>query len=280
MRGAQAVAMVRKPSMYVLTLECREAEAEIVSAELWDCGATGILEESATAERCRLRAWFAGADGLIEKFAAFSPMLAEEADRDWEAESRQAWQPFCVGRTLYLAPEWDESPAPKGRYRLTVHPGLALGTGAHAATQLALMALEDHMRMGESVLDVGTGSGILAEAAMLLGAGKAVGCDIDGDAVAIARRNLTTDGVSPRVFTGSLRSVKDAAVDLLVANINAETHAMLAAEYARVARRAVIVSGYELRDEERVVRAMTAQGLRAAGRAEADGWVCLLFCLG
>ncbi len=262
--------------MYVLTLDCPESDAEIISADLWESGASGILEESPLPDRCRLRAWFADPDGLLDRFQKFNPSLAVEVPRDWEAESRQAWQPFCVGESLYLAPEWDEARPPVGRRRLTVHPGLALGTGAHPATQLALLAVEAHVRAGESVIDVGTGSGILAAAAHLLGAGLAVGCDIDGEAVVIARRNLIADGVPPRLFTGSLRSVGDGSFDVLVANINAETHALLAGEYARVVRRAVIVSGYQARDEERVVRVLTARGLKPDGRHVIGDWICLV----
>jgi ribosomal protein L11 methyltransferase len=264
--------------MYVLTLDCPEAEAEILSADLWEHGATGILEESPVPSKCRLRAWFADPDGLLDRFKPFNPTLAVEIPRDWEAEVRQAWQPFCVGQYLYLAPEWDESPAPDGRRRLTVHPGLALGTGAHPATQLALLAVEEHGVDGARVIDVGTGSGILAAAAGLLGASLSVGCDIDADSVGIAHRNLLADCLPPRVFTGSLRSVATGAFDILVANINAETHAMLAADYARVARRAAIVSGYQSRDEERVLRAMTAQGFQPASRHEIEDWVCLVLC--
>lgn len=264
--------------MYVLTVECQESEAEILSAELWECGPAGILEESAAFGRIRLRAWFETSEGLLARFSQFKPVLEAEVERDWEVESRQAWQPFCVGEKLYLAPEWDESAAPAGRQRLTVHPGLAPGTGAHPSTQLALMALEEYVQPGESVLDVGAGSGILAEAALLLGAGRAIGCDIDGDAVAIARRNLIAGGVAPRLFTGSLRSVRDGAVDLLVANINAETHTMLAGEYARAARRAAILSGFERRSEERVTRALASKGFGVAGRQEIEGWVCLYVC--
>ena len=262
--------------MYVLTLDCLETDAEIISADLWESGASGILEESPLPDRCRLRAWFADPDGLLDRYQKFSPTLAVEVPRDWEAESRQAWQPFCVGESLYLAPEWDEARPPAGRRRLTVHPGLALGTGAHPATQLALLALEAHVRPGERVIDVGTGSGILAAAAQLLGARLAIGCDIDGDAVAIAQRNLMADGVPPKLFTGSLRSVGDASFDVLVANINAETHALLAGEYARVVRRAAIVSGYQARDEERVVRALTARGFSLASRHEIEDWICLV----
>ena len=264
--------------MYVLTLDCSEAEAEILSADLWEHGATGILEESPMASRCRLRAWFADPDGLLDRFKPFNPTLAVEIPRDWEAEVRQAWQPFCVGQHLYLAPEWDESPAPSGRRRLTVHPGLALGTGAHPATQLALLAMEQLDVDGARVIDVGTGSGILAAAAGLLGASLSVGCDIDADSVAIAHRNLLADCLPPRVFIGSLRSVADDAFDVLVANINAETHAMLAAEYRRVVRRSAVVSGFQSRDQERVLRAMAAQGFKAAGRHEIEDWICLVLC--
>lgn len=264
--------------MYVLTLDCLEAEAEILSAELWEHGASGILEESPVPSRCRLKAWFADPDGLLDRFKPFNPTLAVEIPRDWEAEVRQAWQPFCIGQHLYLAPEWDESPAPSGRRRLTVHPGLALGTGAHPATQLALLAMEEHGVEDARIIDVGTGSGILAAAAGLLGASLAVGCDIDADSAAIAHRNLLADCLPPRVFTGSLRSVATGAFDVLVANINAETHAMLAADYARVARRTAIVSGYQSRDEQRVLRAMESQGFHPTARHEIEDWICLVLC--
>lgn len=264
--------------MYVLTLDCPESEAEILSADLWEHGASGILEEAPAPSRCRLKAWFADPDGLLDRFKEYNPALAVEVPKDWEAEVRQAWQPFCIGERLYLAPEWDESSAPEGRRRLTVHPGLALGTGAHPATQLALLAMEEHGVDGARVIDVGTGSGILAAAANLLGAQLVAGCDIDGDAVGIAQRNLLADGVPPRVFTGSLRSVANDAFDILVANINAETHVMLAAEYARVTRKAAIVSGFQSRDEDRVLRATAAHGFRPAGRHDIEDWICLVLC--
>lgn len=261
--------------MYVLTLECPEGEVELVSAELWDNGASGILEEPLPAGLCLLKAWFAEPGTLVDNFKAFNPRLAAEAVRDWEAEARQAWQPFEVGRMFYLAPEWDESPAPEGRLRLTIHPGMALGTGAHPATKLCLAALETVVDRAAAVLDVGCGSGILTAGAHILGAERAVGCDIEHDAVAVARRNLLADGVAPRVFTGSLRSVAMASFDVIVANINAASHLSLSGEYERVSRGGLIVSGFQAGDEERVKKALGGAGFRVTDRSEEEGWVCL-----
>lgn len=261
--------------MYSLMVECAESEGELLSAELWDAGATGIQEEPLPGERCRLRAWFDAADGLEQRFAAHGAHLAEEPEVDWEAACRQAWQPFTLGERLYLAPEWDESRTPRGRLRLIIHPGQALGTGAHPATQLALLALEAELRRGDTVLDVGTGSGILTAAALLLGARCAHGCDIDEASVSVARTNLLADAVPGHVFAGSTRAVRSKAVDVVVANINAVTHEMLAGEYARLARRAVIVTGFPDPHMERVARALSSHGFTLAEPRRDGEWVAL-----
>lgn len=263
--------------MIALSLECIEDEAELVSAELWERGATGIEEESLPGGRTRLRAWFDTREGLEEQFRAYAPSLTEEPPRDWEQESRQAWAPFAVGERWWLAPEWDESPAPRGRLRLTAHPGMALGTGAHPATQLCLRALERELVAGERVLDVGTGSGILLGAAALLGAHAPAGCDIDEASVHIAAANLARDGVAAMVFVGSMRAVASGAVDAVVANINATTHEALAAEYTRVARRRVILSGYPARHARRAVDAMTARRWALMETLEREEWLCHVF---
>jgi len=242
--------------MFSLYLQCSESEAELLSSELWDEGATGIQEETLPGARCQLRAWFEDPAGLLQRFSTYHPKIESEPEVDWEAATRQAWQPFEIGRRLYLAPEWDEDPTPRGRLRLTIHPGEALGTGAHPATQLCLEALERHLRPGETVLDVGTGSGILTAAAHLLGAGHAFGCDIEAEPVVIARRNLLADSLPPHVFTGSTRAVRSQAVDVVVANINAVTHQTLAAEYARIARKRLVLSGFPDRHAARVVEAL------------------------
>ena len=98
--------------------------------------------------------------------------LRVEEDRDWVQTARDLMRPMAVGKRFYLVPAWRDDPAPEGRLRIAVNPGLAFGTGVHETTRLCLEALEDYLAPGMSVLDVGTGSGILAEAARLLGRGR------------------------------------------------------------------------------------------------------------
>ncbi|MBI4892565.1 MAG: 50S ribosomal protein L11 methyltransferase [Acidobacteria bacterium] len=264
--------------MFSLYVECAEQEAEYLSAELWEEGATGVQEDALPGERCLLRAWFEDPNGLTERFSEYQPRIEAEPEIDWEAACRQAWQPFDVGARLHLAPEWDENPTPRGRLRLTIHPGQALGSGAHPATQLCLAALEAHLRPGDTVLDVGTGSGILTSAAVLLGAGCAVGCDIEFHSVQIAKSNLISDGVAPLVFTGSTRAMRGASVDTLVANINAVTHEAIAHEYARVCRRTLVVSGFPDRAAARVKAALKEAGFKLSATFTDHEWVCLVLC--
>lgn len=264
--------------MYSLFLECPEQDAELLSSELWEEGASGIQEESLPGARCQLRAWFDDPTGLLQRFAPFQPRLQADQEIDWEQASRQAWQPFEIGKKLYLAPEWDEDPTPRGRLRLTIHPGQALGTGDHPATQLCLEALEKHLPPSAVVLDVGAGSGILMAGAALLGARHVAGCDIEYDSIAVAYRNLLTDALPPHVFAGSTRAVRSQSVDLLVANINAVTHETLADEYARVARRCLILSGFPDRHAARVRAALRGRGFDVVETIEKNEWVCLVLC--
>lgn len=262
--------------MYSLYLECAEQESELLSADLWEHGATGIQEDALPNARCLLRAWFDEPGRLLDQFAPFNPRIEPEPDVDWEAACRQAWRAFDVGRRLHLAPEWDEDPTPRGRLRLTIHPGQALGSGAHPATQLCLEALEATLLPADTVLDVGTGSGILLAAASLLGARRAIGCDIDQASVAIARANLIADAVPPLLFAGSTRALPALSVDVIVANINAVTHAHLAPEYARLARRVLIVSGFPTRQAEPTTGALAQHGFSLAGTLSREDWTCLI----
>jgi ribosomal protein L11 methyltransferase len=261
--------------MVSLRLECVEAESELLSAELWEQGAAGIQEEDLPGGRIRLRAWFDGAGDLAQRFSAYAAAVQEETPVDWEAVTRQAWQPVEVGERFYLAPEWDESDTPAGRLRLTVHPGMASGTGDHPATRLALAAIERHVTPADRVFDVGTGTGILLAGAYLLGA-TGFGCDIDVDAAATARVNLLTDAHPARIFAGSLRAVAPRSASVIVANINAVTHQALAADYSCISRRLLILTGFPERHEPGVAAALTAYDWQIADRLTDREWVCLV----
>jgi ribosomal protein L11 methyltransferase len=234
--------------MFSLEIDCRPDARDLLIADLWALGSCGIVELTDT----RLRAFFEDADlaALLARFPG-APVRQEE-DRDWVESARDLLQPMEVGARFYLVPEWRDDPAPLGRFRITVNPGMAFGTGVHETTRLCIEALEEFVRPGCAVLDVGTGSGILAEAARLLGAGPVYACDIDPVAVEIAGEG----------FIGSVDAVRDAAVDLVVANISPEAIVRLAPEFLRVLRPhgVLLASGFELAEIEQVRAAIPCPG--------------------
>jgi len=153
-------------------------------------------------------------------------------------------QPMPVGSRFFLVPEWRDDPAPEGRFRIPVNPGMAFGTGVHETTQLCLEALEEFVHPGAVVLDVGTGQGILARAARLLGAGTVIACDTDPVAIEIAGMG----------FVGSVDAVRSDSVDLVVANISPEAIVHLAPNLLRVRRAGgtILVSGFEVNETGQV----------------------------
>lgn len=231
--------------MFSLEIDSLAEGRDLLIAELWELGSAGIVELSDT----RLRAFFdAGADraALVARYPGAA--VHEEENRDWVEEARGLLQPMEVGWRFFLVPQWRDDPAPAGRFRIAVNPGMAFGTGVHETTRLCLEALEELVKPGIAVLDVGTGSGILAEAARLLGAARVIACDVDEEAVRIAGQG----------FVGSADAVRPAAVDLVVANISPEAAIALAPEFARVLRPGgtLVASGFNVGEVEAVKAAL------------------------
>jgi ribosomal protein L11 methyltransferase len=217
-------------------------QRDLIIADLWERGCTGIVEVDET----RLRAFFddAGSLGSLVSHYPAATYRDEAHPKDWVRIAQELFEPIHVGKRFFLVPQWRDDPAPSGRFRIVVNPGMAFGTGVHETTQLALEAMEDYLVPGMSVLDVGTGSGILAEAAGLLGAVKVFACDVDPIAAAIARGRVRD------VFTGSVDAIRPHSADLSVANISPEAIQRLAPDLLRSLRPGglLLVSGFEIHE--------------------------------
>jgi ribosomal protein L11 methyltransferase len=254
--------------MFSLELRCPPDERDLLLAELWEQGSAGIVELSES----RLRAFFEDAadrHALLARFDMFDPVPRAEEERDWVAYSRENWQPILAGSRFFLVPEWRDDPAPPGRFRIAVNPGLAFGTGVHETTQLSIEALERHVQPGMTVVDVGTGSGILSQVAELLGAARVIACDNDPLAIEVARTNLRT----ALLFAGSADAIEANTADLLVANINPEALAAMAPELARVLRPngTALLSGLEGDDATEIRTAV--RGTLKAEHRKGDWWL-------
>lgn len=204
-----------------------------------------------------------------------------EPDRDWGEAWRRELEPRRVGRRLVVAPGSSDPALEPGDVPLVVDPGMAFGTGEHGSTRGVLRLLEDAVEAGDRVLDLGTGSGILAVAAVRLGARRVVALDVDADALEVARRNLERNGVADAVEL--LRARADAPrlallepmrFDLVAANILARVLVPLLGPLRRLAASggSVLLGGILEREAEEVLEAAREAGWRPAAEVVDEGW--------
>lgn len=208
-------------------------------------------------------------------------------DDDWAERSQAALQPVRAGR-LVIAPPWavvDTAPG-DDTVVITIQPSMGFGTGHHQSTRLCLTLLQHQSIAGGAVLDIGTGSGVLALAAWRLGAATALGVDFDRDALVAAAENVDRNGAGHAVSLDVADITRDhvrltGRFDLVFANI---TGAMLARHAANVASTlapggVLIASGFQSDERDDVVAAFAAEGLEPIGEAEEDSWMATAFQL-
>jgi ribosomal protein L11 methyltransferase len=266
------------------------ALAEAVESFLFDHGAPGLQTED-LGDRTRITAHFSAAapldelrrflGGLSELFpAAAAPIVAVDtiADRAWAESWKEHFPPLTVGERLFVRPPWS-APAPAGRIDIVIHPGMAFGTGHHATTRSCLLWLERALRARPTarVLDLGTGSGILAIAAAKLGAPMVWALDTDPEACAIAAENAARNGVADRLYIDSDVSITPERFEIVVANLLAGALVELVADIAaRLEPGGVALGAGVLVAEASAVRAAwRAAGLADDGDVTDDGWVAL-----
>ena len=160
-------------------------------------------------------------------------LMAEET---WANAWKKYYQPFRLGKHIHVVPSWiEEEPAEPEEIRITLDPGMAFGTGTHETTSMCMTLLEDLVKPGDVVLDIGCGSGILGIVCAKLGAGKVIGSDLDPNAVLVAKENAALNQVSSvvQIETGDLMQIEafqNIQADLIVANIIADVIIHLAGQ--------------------------------------------------
>lgn len=302
-----------------VTLETTAAEMDALCDKLTENGAQGLVMEEegdfktfleqnrqywdyvddALLERmkgvARVKFYVTDDDAGRAQMAAILNGVGEPAsviplkEEDWAYSWQKYYQPMPVGERFYIVPQWEwGKPVPDGRTAVYLNPGLTFGTGSHASTQLCLGLLESRVRGGDTVLDLGCGSGILSIAALALGAGTAVGVDIDPKAVDVAYENAGLNGIGRDrylVRAGDVLSddalVKELAgqgpYDLVLANIVADVIIPLSAKVGRflAPEGHFICSGIIDTRADEVQAALERNGLKITQRLQRDGWCAM-----
>ncbi|MBR1780865.1 MAG: 50S ribosomal protein L11 methyltransferase [Oscillospiraceae bacterium] len=206
-------------------------------------------------------------------------------EEDWAHNWQKYYEAFPVGERLYIVPEWERGKLdiPAGRTPVYLNPGQIFGTGSHGTTRLCLEGVERYVVPGAPVLDLGCGSGILAIAALLLGASEAKGCDIDHKAVAVAAENAGFNGVADRLavycgdVTGDARLAAQLAgqYPLVLANIIADVIIPLSAHVGQFLTPdgVFLCSGIIAHRADDVRNTLESNGFAVLERQEREGWV-------
>ena len=206
----------------------------------------------------------------------------------WLEGWKESFLPISTKR-FYVYPPWNNDPVPANKIALVIEPGIAFGTGQHATTQICLMRLEElltqHPGKFKRIIDVGTGTGILAVGAQKLGCPQVIGTDIDPDAVMAAKRNAELNKVRLPVYEmsvprpGSLAPAEAPPYDLVVANILTVVLEKIIPDLAGAVAPGgtLILSGILVEDGEMMTGMAADLGLKLVRKNDLEGWVCLEF---
>ncbi len=207
--------------------------------------------------------------------------------RDWGQTWKEHFKPLFVGKRLIIAPPWEAGPFPADRLLLRIEPAMSFGTGHHTTTRMCLKALEAfidewHESRGPRILDMGTGTGILAIAAAALGAERVVALDTDHEACEAAVRNIGLNNVRNRVqiIHGGIEALRpQMPFDLVLANLDAKSLSLLFDPLRIVLAPdgRLVVSGILVEVEESVAAAARASRFRLLSRQSDGEWICLTY---
>lgn len=203
------------------------------------------------------------------------------AETDWANEWKQYFHVTHVGKSLVIKPSWETYEAQPGEHVIKIDPGMAFGTGTHHTTNMCMARLEEVMPKNATVFDVGTGSGILAIAAALLGAKEVKAVDIDAMACRVAAENIADNDLSDKIEVreGDLLHGTEGQADMIIANIIADIIIMFVEDVPKRLKEGGIflTSGIITERAEDVRKAAEAAGLKYLHTTERGGWVVMEF---
>ena len=264
-----------------LSVDIHDADADTVKEQamfgepgeppphLWSHNrVTALFPENSPIDEIMLEA--AQAIGLGQPPAYDTKSLA---DTDWVRLTQQQFEPIRISARLWIVPTW-HTPSDPAAINIVLDPGLAFGTGSHPTTRLCLRWLDDHIKGGESVLDYGCGSGILAIAALKLGAASATGVDVDAQAVQASRDNAKANNAVAHFYLAD--DAPNQTADIVIANILTNPLKVLAPLLASVTRPGgrIVLSGI-LEEQAEDVMAIYAQWFDLKLPVVEQGWACL-----
>lgn len=203
------------------------------------------------------------------------------ADEDWATSWQQYFKPFEIVPGLVIKPTWEDYQPDQGQQVIEMDPGMAFGTGQHASTRMALALMQEATAQvaATSALDVGTGTGILAMAAALFGAGQVVAIDNDPDAVRVAAENIAQNGLSEKITTSTTPLAEiQGSYPLVCANIIHDVLVEMAADLAArttTGGQLVLAGILHGEQEENIITVYAQQGLTLENRMYQDEWVSL-----
>ena len=309
-RRARSLAAEPPSSGYIeVTITISPTVADLVSALLFESGATAVvvselprlklrthLPDDATVEAklTRVRTYLVALRSMGLDPGPSKVVTRPFHDRGWATRWKEFFRPVRIGRRLVVTPSWEAFDGREGDIVVKLDPGMAFGTGQHPTTKMCLELLEAAMQeftvngsllternvREPAVLDLGTGSGLLAIAALRLGAATVLALDTDRVACRIASENIRQNGGEGRIVVkqGSLGAAGRRSFDLILANLTAEPLISLAPRLARSlsVRGCLITSGILAREEERVAAIFRRCSMVPERRRKGSGWVALM----
>jgi ribosomal protein L11 methyltransferase len=282
-----------------LAVTIPQALEEIITAVFWEAETGGIVTTAETADTITLTAYFPtppDADQWRQHLTDLLPAIGYLAtdlidlqvslvpNEDWLLRWKESYIPFTVGERLLITPSWrrEEVSTTSERLIIEIDPGMAFGTGTHETTQLCLRALERYWQ-GTTLLDVGTGTAILAmAAAKLVPSSQITACDNDAEAVTVAAENIAINQLGGQItlLVGTAANLSGNQYDCLVANLTADVIVAILADLLAVVRPQgyLVLSGILATQQEWVTTALSQCAETSLEIAQAGEWIAIVVC--